>query len=232
MLTIRRSDQRGYANHGWLKSHHSFSFANYYDPMHMGFRSLRVINEDLIAGGMGFGTHPHRDMEIITYVTRGALEHKDSMGTREVILPGEVQHMSAGTGVAHSEYNPRDDEETHLFQIWIMPDRDGHKPRYGQKSFEEALQSKSLVLVASHTGREGSIPIHQDADMYISRLKNEGTLEFAIRPGRGVWIQVARGQIEVNGSLLETGDAISGNDPETLKILAKEDSELIIFDLE
>jgi redox-sensitive bicupin YhaK (pirin superfamily) len=231
MLQIRKSGDRGYANHGWLKSHHTFSFASYYDPEFMGFRSLRVINEDYIAGGTGFGSHPHNNMEIITYVMKGALEHKDSMGNAAAILPGEVQRMSAGSGVVHSEFNGFKNDETHLFQIWIMPEERGGKPGYAQKSFEDDLKSKKLVLVVSRDAREGSIGIKQDADMFISRLKTGDDLEFKVRKDRGVWIQVAHGTIDVNGKTVETGDALSFEEEGVLKVKASSDAELIIFDL-
>lgn len=231
MLEVRKSNQRGYADHQWLKSQHTFSFADYYDPKNMGFRSLRVINEDRIEGGTGFGAHPHRDMEIISYVVKGALEHKDSMGTKAIIRPGEVQRMSAGDGVTHSEYNHQLEEETHFFQIWIMPKTRGGQPGYGQKSFEEALNTKKLVLVVSQDGRDGSIDIKQDADLYISRLKTNDEVEFKLRAGRGAWVQMVRGQVSVNGQVLETGDAASFTAEELLKLKANQDSEFILFDL-
>lgn len=231
MLEIRKADERGYADHGWLKSRHTFSFANYYDPKHMGFSNLRVINEDRIAGGTGFGAHPHKDMEIISYVVKGALEHKDSMGTVAVIKPGEVQRMTAGTGVVHSEYNAQKMDETHFFQIWIQPKETGVKPGYGQKSFEKDLNSKKLVLVASNDEREGSIGINQDADMYISRLKSGDNLEFKVREGRGVWAQVVRGSLKVGDKTITAGDAVSTKDAQLLNFQASEDSEIILFDL-
>lgn len=231
MLQLRKSEERGQAHHGWLKSQHTFSFAEYYDPDFMGFRSLRVINEDYIAGGKGFGTHPHRDMEIITYVVKGALEHQDSMGTKAVIRPGEVQHMSAGTGIMHSEYNAHPTDEVHLLQIWIQPQARGGTPRYGQKSFESELNSKKLVLVASQDGRDGSIPINQDADMFISRLKDGDTLDYKIRTRRGVWLQLIKGQIEANGKELFAGDALSFEIEDALQIKAHDNSEFILFDL-
>lgn len=231
MLQLRKSQDRGIANHGWLKSKHTFSFAEYYDPEHMGFRSLRVINEDRIEGGTGFGAHPHRDMEIISYVIKGALEHKDSMGTKAIIKPGEVQRMSAGAGVVHSEYNALPDEETHFFQIWITPKTRGGDPGYGQKSFEEDLNSKKLVLVMSPDGRDGSIGIKQDADMYISRLKANDALDFKVRESRGVWVQVVKGDLSINGKTLTAGDALSFEAEELLQVKATENSEIILFDL-
>lgn len=231
MLQLRKSQDRGIANHGWLKSKHTFSFADYYDPKNMGFRSLRVINEDRIDAGTGFGAHPHRDMEIISYVVKGALQHEDSMGTKAIIKPGEVQRMSAGTGVVHSENNALSNEETHFFQIWITPKTRGGEPGYGQKSFEDDLNSKKLVLVLSPEGRDGSISIKQDADMYISRLKANDELEFKVRETRGVWVQVVSGQLTINGKTLATGDALSFDTAENLKAVATENSEIILFDL-
>lgn len=231
MLQLRRSDERGLANHGWLKSRHTFSFAEYHDPRHMGFRSLRVINEDRIEGGTGFGTHPHRDMEIISYVVKGSLEHKDSMGNKAVILPGEVQKMSAGSGVAHSEYNAELENETHFFQIWITPKTRGGAPSYGQKSFETDLNSKKMVLVVSEDAREGSIGIKQDADLYISRLKKDETVEFQLRAKRGAWIQVVKGRLIINGQEVLTGDALSFENAEILKFQSLDDSEFMLFDL-
>jgi len=227
----RKSEDRGLANHGWLKSRHTFSFAEYYDPQHMGFRSLRVINEDRIEGGTGFGKHPHRDMEIISYVVEGALEHKDSMGNETVIRPGEVQRLSAGTGIAHSEYNQKLDEETHFFQIWIMPKTTGGSPGYGQKSFEKELNSQKMVLVVSEEARDGSIGIKQDADIYISRLKKNDNVQFQLRDKRGAWIQIVKGQIDVNGKKISEGDALSFENAELLNIQALEPSEFLLFDL-
>lgn len=231
MLTIRKSEERGLADHGWLKSRHTFSFAGYYDPKHMGFRNLRVVNEDRIAGGTGFDSHPHKDMEIISYVVKGALEHQDSMGTNAIIHPGEVQRMSAASGVVHSEYNAQKNEETHFFQIWITPNTTGGTPGYGQKSFDDDLNTKKLVLVVSNDARDGSIGIKQDADMYISRLKKDDQLEFGVRANRGVWVQVVKGQIELNGQRLKTGDAACSETAQELKFSASEDAELILFDI-
>lgn len=233
MQQLRKSEERGLANHGWLKSRHTFSFADYYDPKHMGFRSLRVINEDRIDGGTGFNKHPHRDMEIISYVIRGALEHQDSMGNKAIIVPGEVQRLSAGTGITHSEQNHKKNEETHFFQIWIQPKKTGDPAGYGQKNFEADLNSKKLVLVISEDAREGSLGIRQDADMYISRLKNNDTVEFQLRAGRGAWIQVIHGKLSINGQTVSTGDALSFEQAELLKIKALDgsSSEFILFDL-
>lgn len=231
MLTIRKSKERGFADHGWLKSQHSFSFAHYHDSNHMGLRSLRVINEDRIAGGKGFEAHPHKDMEIISYVVKGALEHKDSMGTKALIRPGEVQRMSAGRGVVHSEFNASLESETHFFQIWIIPNKTGEDAGYDQKYFEKDLETKKIVLVASQEAREGSIEIKQDADMYISRLKKDDSLKFIIRPNRAIWIQVVKGSIQINNQQLNTGDAASTEQSQDLDIISNEDSEMILFDL-
>lgn len=231
MIQIRRSQDRGQAHHGWLKSLHTFSFADYYDPQQMGFRTLRVINEDRIQGGTGFGSHPHREMEIISYVMSGALEHKDSMGNQVVIRSGEVQRMSAGTGVVHSEYNHMPDQETHFFQIWILPKSRGGAPEYGQKAFDQELSKKKLVLVASDGGRDGSLDIRQDADIYVSKLKSGEQIEFHLRSGRGVWIQVLKGQLDINGQKLNGGDAASTESETVLKFGAEADSELMLFDL-
>jgi redox-sensitive bicupin YhaK (pirin superfamily) len=231
MMLIRKSDERGLAEHGWLKSRHTFSFAEYYDPKFMGFGPLRVINEDRIRGGTGFDTHPHRDMEIISYVISGGLRHKDSMGNVALITPGEVQRMSAGTGVRHSEYNDEKDGEAHFFQIWIMPDKQGVEPGYGQKSFEKELNSQKLVHVISPDGKEGSISIHQDANMYISRLKKTESFNFEMKPNRKLWLQMVKGSVQVNDQQIETGDAIAATDISTAQITALEDSEMILFDL-
>jgi redox-sensitive bicupin YhaK (pirin superfamily) len=231
MLQLRKSEERGNAHLGWLKSKHTFSFANYHDPKHMGFRSLRVINEDRIEGGSGFGSHPHQDMEIISYVVKGALEHKDSMGTKAIIRPGEVQRMTAGTGVVHSEYNADPENETHFFQIWIIPKKRGSAPGYGQKSFEAELNTQKMVLVISESGRDDSLSIEQDADLYLSRLKNEDEVEFKLKPNRGAWIQVVHGKLNVNGTEVSAGDAISFENAELLKFKSLEKSEFMLFDL-
>lgn len=233
MLQVRKSNDRGQGDHGWLRSRHTFSFADYYDPSQMGFRSLRVINEDHIQGGTGFGMHPHRDMEIITYVVKGALRHQDSMGNKSVILPGEVQHMSAGTGVLHSEHAEGDSlgNEAHILQIWIQPKSRGGDPRYGQKSFEAELSQKNLVLVVSESGREGSIGIKQDADVYVSRLREGDGFEFELRPKRGAWIQLIKGRIRIDDNELSAGDGFSVDEPGLKNFKALENSEFILFDL-
>jgi hypothetical protein len=230
-IQLLKSKDRGHASHGWLDSMHTFSFADYYNPQRMGFRTLRVINEDRIDGGTGFGAHPHRDMEIISYVVKGALQHQDSMGTKATILPGEVQRMSAGSGITHSEVNAIKDDVSHFFQIWILPKTPGGAPGYGQKSFAKELESQKLVLVVSEDARDGSIGIKQDADLYISRLKAKESLEFTLRSGRGAWVQMVRGQVEVNGKKLQTGDAFSTESPGSLHFEASENSEFLLFDL-
>ncbi len=232
MLSIRKSKDRGFVDHGWLKSFHTFSFAEYYDLKHMSFSTLRVINEDFVAGGMGFGTHPHKDMEIITYVVSGALEHKDSMGNTAVILPDEVQHMSAGSGVEHSEFNHFKDQETHLLQIWILTEKKAISPQYGQKSFKEDFKNKNFVLVASKDHRQGSIGINQDADMYIGKLKSSQDLDFSIRPNRHVWVQMIKGEVDINGRKITAGDGLSASNEKALKIKSNKDSEFILFDLQ
>ena len=231
MLKIRRSEDRGHADHGWLKSKHSFSFASYHDPKHVNFGPLRVINEDHIAGGTGFGQHGHRDMEIITYVVKGSLQHQDTMGNQAVIRPGEVQKMSAGLGVEHSEMNNEATEETHLFQIWIIPDRQGIKPSYGQKSFAESLAKEPLVLVISGDGREGSIAIQQDADLYIAKLKTKERLHFGLKAERGAWVQVVRGSISLGEEILNAGDAAALTEETRLEMVSRSDAEILLFDL-
>lgn len=231
MLQIRKSSERGHADHGWLKSHHTFSFADYYDPEWRHFGALRVINEDWIEGGQGFGTHPHADMEIISYVTEGALEHKDSMGNSTVIRPGEVQRMSAGTGIEHSEFSHFPDRRTHLFQIWIRPAELHLTPSYEQKSFEEAFAKHPLVLVASNNAREGSITIHQDVDIYVSRLAKGQNLEFKLRSGRKLWMQTLKGSFVVGEQTAKAGDAVYSNDETSVAVRALEGGELMILDL-
>ncbi len=231
MLQVRKSEERGNANHGWLKSRHTFSFADYYNPKFMGFRTLRVINEDRISGGSGFGKHPHRDMEIISYVVKGALQHQDTMGNKAIIRPGEVQVLSAGTGMQHSEMNDRPSEETHFFQIWITPSQTGQAPSYGQKSFEAALETEKLVLTISKDGRKGSLAIKQDADLYVSRLEKDDVLEFDLLKNRGAWIQVVSGKLQVNGQIVTEGDGVSIENSGFLNFKAVEKSEFLLFDL-
>jgi redox-sensitive bicupin YhaK (pirin superfamily) len=231
MLTIRRAEQRGHANHGWLDSHHTFSFAEYHDPKHMGFRGLRVINEDRVAPGRGFGTHPHRDMEIISYVLDGGLEHRDSIGTGSVIRHGEVQHMSAGTGVRHSEFNTSKTEPVHFLQIWILPGQKNIEPSYEQRAFDLEQRRDGLRLVVDPEGREGALTIHADARLFAGTLAAGATLTHEVPRGRHAWIQVARGSIEVAGTELRAGDGASTSDAGPLTITASEDTELLVFDL-
>lgn len=231
MIQLRKSNERGHFNHGWLKTFHTFSFADYYDPKFMGFRDLRVINEDFVKAGQGFGTHGHRDMEIITYILEGSLQHKDSMGNTAIIKPGEVQRMSAGTGVQHSEFNPDNLADVHLLQIWILPEKEGVKPSYAQKSFDDDLKQKEFVLVASKTGAKGSITMNQDVNLYIGRLKKNGQVEFHPEEGRGVWIQVSKGGLHLNGNALKSGDGAAIEKESSLTLKALEDSEFLLFDL-
>jgi redox-sensitive bicupin YhaK (pirin superfamily) len=231
MLTIRRAQHRGHANHGWLDSNHTFSFANYHDPNHMGFRGLRVINEDRVAPGRGFGTHPHRDMEIISYVLDGELEHRDSMGTGSLIRPGEVQRMSAGTGVQHSEYNGSKQEPVHFLQIWIVPDRRGLEPSYEQRSFTDADRAGKLRLVVEPEGRDGALRINADARLYSGLLGVGEQVEHVVATGRHAWIQVARGRIEIAGETLEAGDGAATSDAGTLTLTGIEPAEVLVFDL-
>jgi len=230
MKVIRKANERGHAQHGWLDTYHTFSFAQYYDPNWMGFRSLRVINDDLVMPGMGFGTHPHRDMEIITYVLSGALEHKDSMGNGRVIRPGEVQYMAAGTGIQHSEFNPSPDEAVHLLQIWIMPERKGLKPRYGEKSMGNAPTGR-FNLVASQSGRDQSLPINQDADLYLARLEPGQDAAHELKPQRHAWLHVAEGEVKLDGRTLSTGDAAALSEETGLRLSATKPSQVLLFDL-
>jgi redox-sensitive bicupin YhaK (pirin superfamily) len=231
MITIRKSDERGHLNHGWLDTYHTFSFDQYYDPAHMHFRSLRVINEDRVAAGKGFPTHSHRDMEIITYILAGALEHRDSMGNGSVIRPGDVQRMSAGTGVSHSEFNPSDEEPVHLLQIWIMPRARNLPSSYEQKAFTEEERRNRLRLVASDDGRDGSVTIQQDAKLYAAILDRQQTIEHTLTENRYAWLQVARGAVDVNGQQLTQGDGAAISREPSLKILASDEAELLLFDL-
>ena len=230
MKMIRRSNERGHANHGWLDTYHTFSFADYYDPKWMGYRSLRVINDDLVMPGMGFGTHPHRDMEIISYVRSGAIEHKDSMGNGRVIRAGEFQYMAAGTGVQHSEFNPSKTEPLRLLQIWIMPDVKGVKPRYAEKNYAKAETGK-LHLVASKTGRDGSIEIHQDADLLLGKLDAGQGVKHSLGRDRHAWVHVAEGELIINGKTLSGGDAVGVGEENVLEISATKPSQMLLFDL-
>lgn len=231
MMTIRKASDRGHANHGWLDSHHTFSFANYYDEAHMGFRGLRVINDDRVAPGQGFGTHSHRDMEIISYVLEGALAHKDSMGTGETIRPGDVQRMSAGSGVQHSEYNASRADQVHFLQIWLLPEKKGIAPSYEQKTFTDAAKRGRLALVASRDGADGSVKINADARVYASVLDKGNTAELAIPNGRGVWVHVARGNVRVNGQQLGEGDGVSLENEPAVKLEGVDRGEVLVFDL-
>jgi redox-sensitive bicupin YhaK (pirin superfamily) len=231
MLTVRKSQDRGYADHGWLQSFHSFSFAGYYDPQHMGFCNLRVINEDRIAPGTGFGTHGHRDMEIISYVLSGELAHKDSMGNVKGIPPGDVQRMSAGSGVMHSEFNHAEGQTTHFLQIWIEPNVRGMEPSYEQKGFAAAEKRGTLRLVASPDGVSGSVKIHADASLYAGLLDGDETAQLALSPGHKGYVHVVRGQLQVNGECLRTGDAAMLVDEPLIALASGQDAEVLVFDL-
>ena len=230
MITIRRSDERGHADHGWLVSRHTFSFADYHDPAHMGFGPLRVINEDRVAPGQGFGRHGHRDMEILSYVLDGALEHKDSIGTGSVIRPGDVQRMSAGTGIQHSEFNSSQRDPVHFLQIWILPERGGIAPGYEQKTFN-LERSGSLALVAGREGRDGALTIHQDADVYAGRLTAGDRVTHMLRDGRLGWLQVARGEVTLNGNGLAAGDGAAIEKETELVIESLTPAEVLLFDM-
>ena len=231
MITRRLAQDRGHAQHGWLDSYHTFSFADYYDPRHLGFRTLRVINEDRVQPGKGFGTHSHRDMEILSYVLEGALEHKDSLGTGSVITVGDVQRMSAGTGVSHSEFNPSQVEPVHFLQIWILPERSGLPPSYEQRAFPADEKQGKLRLVASRDGREGSVTIYQAVDLYTSVLAPGEAVTHRLIPGRSAWIQVARGAITLNDTALSAGDGAAVSEETLLTVTAKDQAEVLLFDL-
>ena len=231
MMKVRLAEERGHANHGWLDSHHTFSFANYYDPAFLGFRSLLVINEDRVQPGQGFGKHGHEDMEILSYVVEGSLEHKDSMGTGSVLKPGDVQVMSAGTGVLHSEFNGSKTERVHFLQIWMHPDEKKLKPRYEEMHFSPEHKTNRLKLIGSKTGREGSVTIHQDIDLYASILEPKQRVEHMIWQGRGAWLQMMGGSIEVNGTTLKAGDGLAVEDESKLLILGNVRSEFLLFDI-
>lgn len=230
MMTIRRSEERGHADHGWLEARHTFSFANYHDPRWMGYRSLRVINDDRVQPGMGFGTHPHRDMEILTYILSGSLEHKDSLGNGRIIRAGELQYMSAGSGVLHSEFNPSSEEPVHLLQIWIRPDRAGVTPRYAEKSLGGRAPGV-LHLVASKSGRQDSMAIHQDADLWLARLGPGNAVSHPLAATRHAWLHLAEGAVTVNGEALSEGDAVAISGPSVLDVRASSASQVLLFDL-
>jgi len=231
MIQIRSSKERGGGDHGWLKSRHTFSFSDYWDPKWIGFRSLRVINEDWVAPNTGFPTHPHRDMEIITYVLEGKLEHKDSLGTGSVILPGDGQRMTAGSGIRHSEFNPSTTDAVHLLQIWILPEKDALRPSYEQKSFPEQEKRGRLRLIASRDAGDGSVKINQDAKLFVSLLKPGEEVAHEFAAGRHGWLQVARGTVELNGKSLTQGDGAAISDEKKLSIKGTEDAEVLLFDL-
>lgn len=231
MIEVRRSADRGHAEHGWLDSYHTFSFASYYDHKFMGFRDLRVINEDFVEGGQGFPTHPHKDMEIITYVIEGALAHKDSMGNATEILPGEVQRMSAGTGIQHSEFNPRKDARVHLLQIWIQPEKKGIEPSYAQKSFAKELENGGLKLVVSRDGREGSITMNQNVDLYVAKWAKAQKVKFPLRSSRYAWVQIVDGNLTLNGERLGKGDGAAIGGEALLELVSEGPVEFLLFDL-
>lgn len=231
MTTVRRSNERGHADRGWLKSFHSFSFGDYYDPKNMGFGALRVINEDWVKGGTGFGAHPHQDMEIVTYVLSGALAHQDSMGNASEIRPGDVQRMTAGSGVTHSEVNPSELETVHLLQIWLLPEAKGLTPSYEQKSFPAEEKQGRLRLVASRDGRDGAVTIHQDAEIYSSLLAPGQAVTHTLAPGRHSWVQVISGEVTVNGETLRAGDAAAVSNEGKVEVAGTEAAELLLFDL-
>jgi redox-sensitive bicupin YhaK (pirin superfamily) len=231
MIALRKSQDRGHANHGWLDSYHTFSFAGYYDPGEMGFGTLRVINEDRVAPGQGFGTHPHRDMEIISYVLEGALAHKDSMGTGSVIRPGDVQRMSAGTGVLHSEFNPSPQDQVHFLQIWIEPNERGIAPSYEQKNFSSDQKQGRLRLIASPDAADGSVKIHQDARVYAAVLDDDDVASYTLAPGRKAYVHVARGAVQLNGSALSAGDGAKVSGEQELRLSGGKSAEVLLFDL-
>jgi redox-sensitive bicupin YhaK (pirin superfamily) len=231
VIRIRTADERGHFDHGWLDTHHTFSFADYYDAQHMGFRSLRVMNEDRVQPGQGFGTHPHRDMEIVTYVLEGSLAHRDSLGTGSALLAGELQRITAGTGILHSEFNASSTEPVHLYQIWLLPERKGLEPGYEQRSFAESKEGGTWRLVASRDGRYGSLTIHQDAAISLASLKAGERIEHSLAPGRHAWLQVLRGRADVEGKSLVAGDGAAISDEPSFAVTGGDDSELMLFDL-
>ena len=230
MMTLRKANERGHANYGWLDTYHTFSFGDDYDPKWMGFRSLRVINDDLVMPGQGFGAHPHRDMEIVTYILSGQLEHKDSMGSGRVIRKGELQYISAGSGVQHSEFNPSKDEAVRFLQIWILPDSKDVKPRYSEKSLRDAPTGK-LHLVTSKTGRNGSIAIRQDADLWLAKLEADQRVAHSLMKSRHAWVHVAEGEVKLNGKTLSGGDAAAIDNESAIELVAAKPSQVLLFDL-
>jgi len=231
MLKIRRANERVYANHGWLDIHHTFSFADYYEPRCMGCRTLRVINDDTVAGGGGFGTHPHRDMEIITYVLSGALQHRDSMGHESVLKAGDIQRISAGSGIAHSEFNYSPVEPVHFLQIWIQPERKGAQPGYAERSLGNGNAKQGFTLVASRSGRDGSVAINQDAEVWLARLDAGAGATHVLKPGRHAWVQVAEGEVALNGQSLGAGDGAALSNEAGLSLAAKTPTQALLFDL-
>jgi quercetin 2,3-dioxygenase len=231
MIRIRKSSDRGHFNHGWLDTYHTFSFSDYYDPAHIGFRSLRVINEDRVAPGGGFGMHGHRDMEIITWVLSGALEHKDSLGHGEVLRPGEMQHMTAGRGIRHSEFNPSAAEPVHLYQIWLLPRESGLSPSYGQKSFPPEGRAGRWQLVASPDGADGSLKIEQDARIYLANIGPSSEITFNLAPSRHAWLQILRGSVSLNANDLTAGDGVAISNESQLNLISNAPTELMLFDL-
>jgi hypothetical protein len=231
MIDIRKSDERGHANHGWLDTHFTFSFAEYDDPKHVHFRTLRVMNDDRVAGGGGFPMHPHRDMEIVTYVLEGALEHRDSMGNGSVIKPGDVQYMSAGTGVMHSEFNASKTEPVHLYQIWMFPQKQGLKPAYGQKNFSEVERRGRLRLLVSPDGRDDSVKIRQDNDLYATVLAKGQTVKHELKPERHAYVQVVRGSVSLNGAKLDEGDGAAISNEKIVELTGEKNAEVLLFDL-
>ncbi len=231
MFAMRRAEERGHANHGWLNSYHTFSFGDYYDPQHMGFSNLRVINDDTVSPSGGFGTHGHRDMEIISYVLDGALEHKDSMGNGSVIRPGDVQRMSAGTGVTHSEFNASESEPVHFLQMWVLPEKDGLKPSYEQKTFSEEEKRGCLRLIGSRDGRDGSVTIHQNVDLYATVLGAGDSVRHELAKDRKGWIQVARGSVVLNNKQLYPGDGVAIEGPTAITLTSSSEAEVLLFDM-
>jgi redox-sensitive bicupin YhaK (pirin superfamily) len=231
MIAIRKSQDRGHADHGWLNTHFTFSFADYYDPKHEQFRTLRVMNDDRVAGGGGFPPHPHRDMEIVTYVLEGALQHQDSMGNGSVIKPGDIQYMSAGTGVTHSEFNASKTDPVHLYQIWMFPESRGLKPAYDQKNFTEAEKRGKLLLLASGDGRDGSIKIRQENDLYATVLAKGDSVRHELKPERHAYVQVARGSVKLNGKELAEGDGAAISAEKSVELTGVKDAEVLLFDL-